>query len=200
MAKTAAPKKRAAPGVISLKVTLRDIKPPIWRRLLVKPTMNLGDLHIAIQICMGWRDSHLHAFEIGGEQYGDPSMMDDAADERRLKLSSLVQSGVKRFTYTYDFGDSWDHDILIEASPPANDAKHYPACIGGKRNCPPEDCGGFPGYQELLAALADPAHPSHNEQLEWLGGEFDPEAFSVADTDAELGVGFHRKQPSPAAG
>jgi hypothetical protein len=195
MAKSPAAKKTAPAGVLSLKVTLRHTKPPIWRRILVKGGMNLGDLHTAIQICMGWMGSHLHAFDIGGEQYGDPTAMDDVANERRLTLNGLVKSGVTRFGYTYDFGDDWEHDILIEQAPPAGDGKFFPACIGGKRACPPEDCGGPPGYEDLLAVLADPAHPNHAAQLEWLGGEFDPEAFSIADTDAELGAGFHRGQP-----
>jgi hypothetical protein len=200
MAKTPAPKKTAPAGVISLKVTLRHIKPPVWRRILVKGGMNLGDLHTAIQISMGWMDSHLHAFDIDGEQYGDRTTTDDVGDERRMTLNGLVKSGVSRFTYTYDFGDDWEHDVLIEKVIPATDAKAFPACIAGKRACPPEDCGGPFGYEELLAVLADPANPNHAEQLEWLGGEFDPEAFSVEDTDAELGTGFHRAQPAKADG
>jgi hypothetical protein len=200
MAKTPAPKKRAPAGVISLKVTLRHVKPPVWRRILVKGGMDLGELHMAIQICMGWMDSHLHAFDIGGEQYGDRSRMDDVSDERRLTLNGLLKSGVTRFTYTYDFGDDWEHDVLIEQAPPANDAKTFPACVAGKRACPPEDCGGPFGYEELLAVLADSADPNHAEQLEWLGGEFDPEAFSVEDTGTELGAGFHRAQPAKVDG
>jgi hypothetical protein len=200
MAKTPAPKKRTPAGVLSLKVTLRHIRPPVWRRILVKGGMNLGDLHTAIQICMGWMDSHLHAFDIGGEQYGDRTTTDDVSDERRLTLNGLVNAGVTRFTYTYDFGDDWEHDILIEKVVPANDAIAFPACIAGKRACPPEDCGGPPGYEELLAVLADPASPNYAEQLEWLGGEFDPEAFSVADTDAELVAGFHRAETAKTEG
>jgi hypothetical protein len=161
-------------------------------------SMTLADLHLAIQITMGWGDCHLHDFDVGGEQYGDPNTTDDVASERRLTLNALVKSGVTRFAYTYDFGDDWEHAILIEKAPPANDAKAYPACVGGKRNGPPEDCGGVWGYAELLEILANPAHPQHEEQLEWVGGEFDPKAFSVAAADAALASAFGRKASMPS--
>jgi len=190
---TAAPKKSAVTGVLSLKVTLRHIKPPIWRRILMPGGLTLGDLHTAIQRTMGWDDGHLHDFDVAGERYGDPSTTDDVTNEDRLTLNAVMKAGVSRFAYTYDFGDNWEHDILIEKRPPAGDPKPYPACVAGKRNCPPEDCGGAWGYADLLEILANPAHPQHEEQLEWLGGEFDPEAFSVADADAALAATFRRK-------
>jgi hypothetical protein len=199
LAKADAQKQGAAAGVLSLKITLRRIKPPVWRRVLVPGRMTLSDLHLAIQATMGWGDSHLHAFDINGEQYGDPSTTDDVANERRLTLSTLARNGVTRFIYTYDFGDDWEHDILIEKAPPTHTAKAVPACIGGKRNCPPEDCGGPWGYAELLPVLADPANPSHQEMQEWIGGDFDPEAFSVEDADASLAAVFDRKEPAAVA-
>nr|WP_294544582.1 plasmid pRiA4b ORF-3 family protein [uncultured Rhodopila sp.] len=199
MAKAAAQKQGAASGVLCLKITLRHVKPPIWRRVLMPGGMTLADLHLAIQAVMGWGDSHLHAFDINGEQYGDPTTTDDVASERRLTLSTLARNGVTRFTYTYDFGDDWEHDILIEKAPPAHSAKAFPACIGGKRNCPPEDCGGAWGYAELLPILADPANPRHDEMREWLGEDFDPEAFSVEDADTSLAAFFARKEPAADA-
>jgi len=195
MTKTAAPKKPATRGPLSLKVTLRNTKPPIWRRLLVSRGMTLEDLHIALQIAMGWQHSHLHDFDVGGERYGDPGTTEDVANERRVTLNTLVKSGITHFDYTYDFGDNWEHRILIEKTVPLHTATAYPACIAGKRHCPPEDCGGTWGYDELLEILADPAHPQHEEQLEWLGGSFDPDAFSVAETDAMLAAAFGRKTP-----
>lgn len=150
-----------------MKVTLRGMKPPIWRRLLLPGTLTLGNLHDAIQAAMGWRDCHLHAFEIDGRQYGDRLAVDDVADERRLTLNGLLKSGVARFGYTYDFGDNWEHAVLIEKAVPAEAGKSYPACIAGKRSCPPEDCGGIWGYQELLEITADPTHPEHAERIEW---------------------------------
>jgi hypothetical protein len=192
MAKPATAKKPAAKGVLSVKITLRNVKPPIWRRVAVRGGMNLGDLHVLIQVVMGWDNGHLHAFDIGGEQYGDPDGMDDIANENRLTLNGLVKSGVSRFRYTYDFGDDWEHDVLIEkASPPAA-VTAFPACVAGKRHCPPEDCGGPWGYAELLETLANPAHPDHGEQREWIGEGFDPEEFSVAETDTALAEVFRR--------
>lgn len=198
MAKTAAPKAPADPNVISLKVTLRNIRPPIWRRLLVPASMTLADLHTVIQVTMGWHDCHLHDFEVGGERYGDPGTTDDVIDERRLRLNALPRSGVTRFAYTYDFGDNWEHDILIETKPPSGEARVYPACVAGKRHCPPDDCGGPWGYAELLEILANPAHPQHKDQVEWLGEPFNPEAFSVAEADTALAATFRRK-PVPVA-
>jgi hypothetical protein len=147
--------------VLSLKVTLRNTKPPIWRWILMPKSMTLADLHLAIQTAMGWYSCHLHDFDVDGRRYGDPSDTDDwddeaLADESRLRLSALAGSGVTRFLYTYDFGDRWQHDILIEKASPAGVMKARPACTAGKRNCPPEDCGGPWGYDELIEVLANP--------------------------------------------
>ena len=185
--------------MLSLKVTLKDTNPPIWRRILVPDSINLGDLHLAIQIAMGWHVCHLHVFDIGGERYGDPNTADDVANERRMKLSALVKAGVTSFTYTYDFGDNWEHAILIEKSPPPNAAHAYPAVIAGKRHCPPEDCGGTWGYTELLEIVANPAHPEYEERLGWFGEDnFDPEAFSIDAADRMLALAF-RRRTSPTA-
>jgi len=192
-AMTTEPKSSAGDGVVSLKITLRNIKPPVWRRLLVQGGMTLGDLHHAIQAAMGWHDCHLHAFEIDGRQYGDPRTVDDVANEKRLTVNGLMKSGISSFAYTYDFGDNWEHIIAIEKTQPAIAGQSYPACIAGARNCPPEDCGGPWGYQELLEVLADPAHPEHAEQIEWIDEEFDPDAFSVETADAMLAVHCNRK-------
>lgn len=193
MAKTAEPNSSAAKSVVSLKVTLRGTKPPVWRRLLVQGAMTLGDLHHAIQAAMGWHDSHLHAFDINGRQYGDRHTVDDVADENRLTLNGLMKSGIARFAYTYDFGDNWEHTVAIEKTQPALEGKSYPACVAGARNCPPEDCGGSWGYQHLLEVLADPAHPERTEQIEWIGEEFDPIEFAVEIADATLAAHFNRK-------
>jgi hypothetical protein len=193
MAKTAEPKNSAAKSVVSLKVTLRGTKPPVWRRLLVQGAMTLGDLHHAIQAAMGWHDSHLHAFDIDGRQYGDRHTVDDVADEHRLTLNGLMKSGIARFAYTYDFGDNWEHTVAIEKTQTALEGKSYPVCVAGARNCPPENCGGSSGYQHLLEVLADPAHPEHAEQIEWIGEEFDPNEFAVEIADATLAAHFNRK-------
>jgi hypothetical protein len=193
MAKTVQLKRLTDTKVMSLKVTLRGTKPPIWRRILVPGGMTLGDLHQAIQAAMGWYDCHLHGFDINGQQYGDRRSVDDVADENRLTLNGLLKSGVARFAYTYDFGDNWDHAIVIEKTLPTNAANAYPVCVAGKRHCPPEDCGGPWGYQHLLEVLANPAHPEHAEQSEWVGDEFDPDEFTTAIADVALAARFDRK-------
>ena len=190
MARTVKPTSGGNQRVVSLKVTLRDTKPPVWRRLLVPGETTLGDLHRAIQAAMGWEDYHLHAFDIEGRQYGDPRAVDDVADEKRVTLNGLIKSGVARFAYTYDFGDNWEHALVIEKSLPAVEALSRPVCTAGKRRCPPEDSGGPWGYCELLEVLADPAHPEHAERCEWLGEDFDPDDFNPKIADATLAARF----------
>lgn len=183
----------AGDSIFSLKVALRGAKPPIWRRLLVPANMTLAELHEAIQVAMGWQGGHLHVFDIDGRNYGDRASVDDVADENRLTLIGVQRSGGARFRYTYDFGDDWEHTISIEKSLPAAQGATYPTCIAGKRACPPEDCGGPWGYQELLDIIANPSHPERAERLEWLEEEFDPEDFSVDVADARLAARFGRK-------
>ncbi|MFZ1414925.1 MAG: plasmid pRiA4b ORF-3 family protein [Defluviicoccus sp.] len=190
--KTDTPKTNAGKTIVSLKITLRGIKPPIWRRLLMPDTMTLGDVHLAIQAAMGWEDDHLHAFDVGGRQYGDRQSVDNAADENRLTLSGVMKSGVTRFTYTYDFGDDWEHAVQIEKIEPALEGGVYPVCIAGKRACPPEDCGGPWGYQDLLEVLADPAHPDHAERKEWVGEDLSPNHFDPIAANAILAARFGR--------
>jgi hypothetical protein len=127
VARNALAKNSTGSTVISLKVTLRGAKPLIWRRLLMPGTMTLGDVHQAIQAAMGWEDSHLHAFDIDGRQYGDRHSVDDVADEKRLTLNAVVKSGITRFAYTYDFGDNWEHTVATFPSAPArNHARFRP--------------------------------------------------------------------------
>jgi len=190
MAKAGEPNGPSGTSVVSLKVTLRYTQPPVWRRLLVPGTVTLEDLHHAIQAVMGWDDSHLHLFEIDGQWYGPRGIVDDVADETSLTLNSLVKSGADRFGYTYDFGDDWEHLIVIEKRKPRPGDKPYPVCVAGKRNCPPDDCGGIPGYEHLLDILADPAHPEHAESVEWLGEGFDPEEFDIGNSNAALAARF----------
>lgn len=165
--------------IVRLKVTLRGIRPPIWRRLLVPSATPLSSLHAVIQSAMGWESEHLYVFEIGGHSYGDPGMVDDVLNESRLTLGAVRRMGVKRFTYTYDFGDNWEHVIDIEGTEPPVPGRRYPVCVAGKRNGPPEDCGGIHGYSEALAIRADPSHPAYKEYSEMLGDDFDPETFSL---------------------
>ena len=140
-----------------LKITLKHIKPPIWRHLEVPADIKLGKLHDVIQIAMGWTDSHMHAFIAEETVYGtpDPEFGGSTKSERNVRLDSIVKAGGK-LVYEYDFGDGWEHEIKIEKFLETDPATHYPRCTAGKRACPPEDSGGLYGYEEFLAANSIP--------------------------------------------
>ncbi len=178
----------AAGPIYQIKITLRDSKPPIWRRVLVPGNFSLYKLHKVIQLAMGWTDSHLHQFIIDGQYYGIPSPDDwePMIDERRHTLSKIAPEPKRKFIYEYDFGDSWEHQILVESIIQPEAGVKYPVCIKGKRACPPEDVGGVWGYDEFLAAIADPSHSEHETYTEWIGGDFDPEEFDLDDINEEL--------------
>ena len=180
-------KPTAITNVHRIKVTLKHIKPPIWRRLEIAGYTKLPKLHEAIQIAMGWTDTHLHQFIVGRETYGvpDPEWGNDVKNEKTVKLEQIAAEG-DRLICEYDFGDGWEHELQIEAVTPPEKGMRYPRCTGGKRACPPEDCGGPPGYESLLQALADPAHEEHTHIKEWLGREFDPEGFDLAEVNEAL--------------
>jgi hypothetical protein len=184
----AARKSSASQTVYQLKITLKGIRPPIWRRVQVGGSMTLGKLHEVVQIVMGWEGYHLHQFSIAGIDYGqpDPEFDVDVSNEDRVKLSQVIAGEKFKFLYTYDFGDNWEHEILVEKVLPAAADTHYPICLTGKRACPPEDCGGPWGYAELLEGLQDPENPDYEEQLEWVGEGFDPNQFDLAAINQEL--------------
>src|SRR4029077_4994020 len=130
----------------------------IWRRLLVPSDLTLAKLHDVIQVAMGWHDAHLHEFRVGDETYGAPDIESDAMDERKVRLHQVLGRAGAKALYTYDFGDSWEHRIVVEKSLPADPKLNYPVCTGGQRAGPPEDCGGIPGFYELMEAIEDPRH------------------------------------------
>ncbi len=184
-------KQSKAPVIYQLKITLKDIRPPIWRRVQVRSDATLAQLHWVIQISMGWTNSHLHSFNIQGNEYGVPMLefdFDDmeVRDEQIVKLSKVIPEEKFKFSYLYDFGDSWEHEILVEKVLEADPSVHYPNCITGKRACPPEDCGGVWGYRNFLEVIQDPDHPEHEEMLEWVGGFFDPEDPDLEDVNPRL--------------
>lgn len=179
------------PSVHQLKITLRGIRPPVWRRLVVPSSMTLAGLHGTIQVAFGWFGYHLHEFSIGTDRFGDGAVDPDGwgprpKDESRAKLARVAPPGT-RFLYEYDFGDSWEHDVVVEKTTAAEPGVAYPVCVSGRRACPPEDCGGVWGYAHLREVLADRAHPEHDEMVEWVGGSFDPDAFDIDDLNAMLG-------------
>jgi len=183
-----------------LKVTLKDVRPPIWRRILVPSDMTLARLHDVIQIAMGWTDSHLHMFVAGHTQYGVPDPDDHLPvwSDRRTRLFEVLEEPKDRIRYDYDFGDGWEHDVVLEKVLPAEAAAAKPVCTAGKRACPPEDCGGIYGYVELLETLSDPKHPDHDEMLEWAGGFLDPEEFDLdAVNQALASIRFRRRRRQP---
>jgi hypothetical protein len=176
--------------IYQIKVTLDDTHPPIWRRILVPGSTTLLKLHDILQIVMGWEDYHLHMFTIEGFIYGDPA--DDeygdriTLDEANYKLSQVIYGEGQRFTYEYDFGDGWDHTLLLEKIFLPHSDVHYPLCLKGKRACPPEDVGGVWGYINFLEAIKDSSHDEHEEYLAWIGEEFDPEVFNLEGVNALL--------------
>ncbi len=180
---------RSKSTVYQLKIILADIKPPVWRRVEVEDC-TLLKLHKIIQVGMGWDNYHMWLFDIGGEQYGDDVMDSTCESEflsaRKAKLSQFVKAGIKKFRYTYDFGDNWEHVIQVEKVLDADAQAKYPRCVKGSRACPPEDCGGPWGYSGFLDAIQNPGHESHGEMLEWVGGDFDPEAFDIEAVNKQL--------------
>ncbi len=170
-----------------IKITLRYIDPPIWRAIEVPANTKLGKLHRIVQIAMGWTDTHLHAFRADDAAYGvpDPDFPGDMKNERNVRLDRIAAAG-DTLIYEYDFGDGWEHVLKIENVFEADPAVHYPRCVAGSRACPPEDCGGPPGYEHLLEVLRNPQHQEYGETREWAGEDFDPEAFDLAEVNRLL--------------
>jgi hypothetical protein len=182
--------------VYQFKITLKGTKPPIWRRILVPETYTFWDLHVAIQDAMGWDDYHLHEFTLLSPKTGRKVKIGIPSDEDvdygwevlaewNQKIAHYFSSENSKADYVYDFGDGWEHSIKLEKILPRETGVAYPRCIGGKRACPPEDCGGIGGYAEFLEAIGDPANELHEDMLDWVGGSFDPDDFDPNDVEFE---------------
>lgn len=170
-----------------LKISLNHVKPVIWRRILVEAGITLPDFHKIIQTVMGWTNTHLHQFVIGGKYYSEPDeeSLVESIDYRKIKLNQVLTEVKQTMNYEYDFGDGWEHKIVLEKV--INDSTHtYPQCLDGKRNCPPEDCGGPYGYEDLLKIIANPKDEEYEEMIEWLGAEFDPEYLDIDEINDML--------------
>jgi hypothetical protein len=174
--------------IYQIKVTLKDARPSIWRRIQVRGDATLGELHTIIQMAMGWANSHLHHFIVGkspnlrfigapGPDEGDDLM--DEENENEIVIGQVLSATKSKITYEYDFGDSWEHEVALEKIVEAEAGADYPRCIEGENACPPEDVGGVWGYVDFLQAINNPEHNQHEEFLEWVGGEFDPEEFDL---------------------
>ncbi|MDS3862234.1 plasmid pRiA4b ORF-3 family protein [Thermosynechococcaceae cyanobacterium BACA0444] len=196
---------KATSDIYQLKITIRDSKPPIWRRVQVKSSITLPKLHQLIQAIMAWEDYHLHHFMVGDRRsrdgghiyfYQPPALFDDDflkddelntfLDEGKFKLNQLLKAEKETIIYEYDFGDSWEHLITLEKILPPAPMPH-PICIKAVRACPPEDCGGIWGYMGMLEVLKDTNHPEHKDIVEWLGGPgFDPVFVDLAAINSAL--------------
>lgn len=168
-----------------LRVALRDIEPAIWRRVRVPAAATLGLLHDVLQIAFGWKDYHLHDFLVGDIRFAVIDAEDEifAVDEHAAPLGAVGRTGSK-LVYNYDYGDGWEHEIEVERVLPQGD--ELLVCTGGARACPPEDCGGAPGYAHLIEVLANPGHEEHREMKQWVGRGYDPEKLDVAAVNKKL--------------
>jgi len=178
--------------VYRLKVSLRGSRPPIWRRVEVPADVTLFQLHGILQRVMGWTDSHLHQFRRGSTYYGqsDPEFGMPREDERRIRLNDVLRRPRERMVYEYDFGDGWEHDVVLEAAGSDTAVEPRVRVLAGKGACPPEDVGGIGGYYGFLEAIANTKHPEHRDMLDWCGGHFDPATYDIDRINA-----YFQKRP-----
>ena len=179
-----------------LKITLRSVKPPVWRRIEVASDTTLGELSPMLEGVMGWYGGHLHAFDVDGTDYSppDPDWDSDDLDENKYRLGDVLPTVGEKMTWDYDFGDGWRHNVVVEAITPAEAGLTYPLCITGRRACPPEDCGGPWRYAAILEALRDPNHPDGEDLLAMVPPGFDPARFDAEETSRAM------RSPRPLEG
>lgn len=185
------PQRHSSKSILQLRVTLRDVEPPIWRRLLVSDSTTLTTFHAILQDTMGWENYHLYQFTVAGADYEAPDPEATGRDASQIKLKDLPLKIGSTFEYIYDFGDDWYHDIVLEDRLAVEPDLFYPQCIGGARACPPEDCGGPWRYTEVLEILHNPEHPEFQELTGWIG-DFQPEAFDIRLINRILMLAFAR--------
>lgn len=177
------------PVIYQLKIVLAGTKPPLWRRVLVDSSMTLFKLHQVIQVAMGWENAHLHMFQIRQKHYGEPEndMLGETLDERKFKLWQVIRREKEKFQYRYDFGDSWDHNIIVEKITTDSVTVPVPICTKAVGACPPEDCGGLWGYYNMINAINDPKHPEHEEMKDWIGDDYDSKHYDIEKVNQKLG-------------
>ncbi len=179
--------------ILQLKITLKEIEPKIWRRFLVSDFWTFDKLHRIIQKVMGWENYHLFEFKFGNTGIIPPDegyLEENELDPKKVKIGEYVYKEKQKFEYVYDFGDSWEHEIVVEkiTEDKIEDADKYPKCIGGERACPPEDCGGTGGYERFLEVLKtgkDPLGENPEGLKEWLG-DWEPEKFDLEEVNKEI--------------
>ncbi len=176
--------------IYQFKITLNGINPPIWRSALMDPTMTMEELHYVTQSLMGWFSDHEYQFSSGKRKIIDADDEEDGDENDEFSSDVLIGQAFRKagdkWTYLYDFEDKWEHEILLEKIVDLEAGVEYPVCTDGERACPPEECGGAAGYQNLLVVIKNPSDPEYNETIEWLGDDFDPEYFSKDEVNAEL--------------
>ncbi|CAO4194114.1 plasmid pRiA4b ORF-3 family protein [Methylorubrum extorquens] len=189
--------------IARLHLSMEGIVPTIWRQVEVPLTATLKALHDVIQAAFLWQDYHLHVFEVGEERYGVPDPEWDSLrpirSEKGVRLATLIERAAASFTYTYDFGDDWQHRIEVEAVEAGDPAVEYLRFVTGERRAPPEDVGGVPGYEEFVRAVTHPRHREHKAMLTWHGGPYDPEDIGEAEIVAALGKQARRRTLGRAA-
>jgi len=183
-------KVRNMANLLQLKIVLDRIEPAIWRRVLVRDSMNFLRLHTVIQDAFGWWDCHLHEFRIGKVAIGFPDE-DDEPDRpvlygKKIDVDRYIKRERQKLKYVYDFGDNWNHTITVEKITKDTGWINRPVCIDGARACPPEDCGGASGYEEFLEIIKNKKHPEHRSMLNWAGGKFDPEYFDMKKANRSI--------------
>lgn len=188
--------------ILQLKISLNDLKPSIWRRILVEDSISFYGLHEIIQNVMGWEDGHMYEFRIdevcikAGKDvhfcvdsmwadFRPSASITKFADE--TKLSDFIKKEKQKFTYLYDFGDKWEHSVVVEKILEIDVSQKYPICVAGEKACPPEDCGGIWGYEKILEIRKDKNHPEYEERIvEWLGEDFDPDRFDIEKVNEKM--------------
>jgi hypothetical protein len=179
--------REGARTIYQMRVSLKGSQPLIWRRFLVPADYTLEKLHRVLQVVMGWGNYHLHEFKVGGLSYGQPSpeFEDLMLNHKKATLEEVAPEPRSKFIYIYDFGDGWHHELKVEKIFVAQEGVYYPCCVGGERACPPEDCGGIEGFQELLEALENPATAEQRSLVEW-AGDYDPNRFDIEAVNKQL--------------
>jgi len=184
-----------AESIYQFKVSLKEIQPPIWRRFQVHSGITFRELHKTLQVVMGWWNYHLHLFQIGSLIIADRETLaewnEGGISDEIARLNKFVAQAGATFSYEYDFGDSWEHELLLEKIVPVDETAVYPRCLAGERACPPEDCGGVWGYETFLEAIQNPQHPEHDSYQEWSGSSFNPEAFDLENITQQFRLGVY---------
>jgi hypothetical protein len=178
--------------VVRIRIELEGTDPQVWRSVDVPLSSTLTALHDIIQVTMRWQGAHMFEFVVGDQVYGEPYPDDSAWDRKVLqaksiRLKTLVERGVDRFLYVYDFGDNWRHHIILDSVRQGEDHTDYPAFVGGARRAPPDDVGGISGFEAFLEAVIDPRHEDHDQMLKWSDGSFDPEDIDERDIRMIIG-------------